>query len=78
MSTSSDLPLPTAAVPAERWAAWAGAIALLVHRTYDAIASLRGSRRLRGVWSDELPRNSGMDCLAEQAYRLWILRPWSF
>lgn len=75
MHTSTDLPLPTAAVPAERWAWWAGATASLVRRTHDSIARLRGSKRSTGVWSDELPWNSGMDRLAEQAYRPWIFRP---
>jgi hypothetical protein len=50
MPASVDLSLSPAAVPAERWAASAGAIASLVHRTHDAIASLRGSRALeRGL-----------------------------
>ncbi|HET7012047.1 MAG TPA: hypothetical protein VFI11_14825 [Anaerolineales bacterium] len=75
MRTTSDLSLPTAALPAERWAAWASAVASLIHRTHIAIASPRGSRRTTGSWSDGWPWNSGMDRLAEQAYRPSIFRP---
>jgi hypothetical protein len=40
-----------------------------------AVRRARFSRRRPSSWATDLPWDCGMDRLAEQAYRTWILRP---
>jgi hypothetical protein len=56
----------------------ASALARLMDGIVDfAAAVLRGrsARRRPSSWAGDLPWDCGMDRLAEQAYRPWILRP---
>jgi hypothetical protein len=78
MHTSSDLALSSPSVPDARRTRLAAVIAALVYGAQEAAdvvhRALRGRRR-QHAWRDDLPWNVGLDHLAEQAYRPWILRP---
>ena len=75
MHASSNPSIAAGPLPATRWAAWVAAIAALIRRGLGAPSGVPRSERPGNGRAEELPWNSGMDRLAEQAYRPWILRP---
>ena len=78
MQTTSDVSLTSPPIPSARWGLPPGLIAALIRGVQAAVGVLgRPLRRVRrrAAWRDDLPWDVGMDHLAEQAYRSWILRP---
>lgn len=78
MRTSANPSLPSPAIPAARWSTLAALVATAISSGGAAIDAFRlaiRARRKRDAWQQDLPWDVGMDRLAEQAYRPWILRP---
>jgi hypothetical protein len=78
MRTSASPSLTSSAIPATRWSTFTALVSTAIRHGFDAIAAVRlavRGRRKRGDWQQDLPWDVGMDRLAEQAYRPWILRP---
>jgi hypothetical protein len=78
MRTSTNPLLSSAPIPAARWNTLTALVATAVGHARQAFAGVRlavRGRRKRASWQQDLPWNVGMDHLAEQAYRPWILRP---
>lgn len=75
MRTSPHISIPSASIPTalRPMSAFARLVGAIIG--FAAVRRFRLSRRRPSSWAKDLPWDSGMDRLAEQAYRPWILRP---